>query len=153
MLHVLAPYVWPVVPRQLLALSPTPKDLYTEQRIPHPGKQLEIVFGEKTGQIVLRKNWTWVYNCTDQRHFYMDSAPYPSIFLSLFLPRSPKSFPQLLILPRHPMKILCGFKRFISPKAVKPLWKSERCSFPSSHCDEFHLQTTGLITQKGVIEG
>lgn len=110
MLHVLAPYVWPVVPLQLLALSPAQKYLYTEQRIPDLRKQLEIVFGEKTGQTVLRKNWTWVYNCTDQQHFYMDSAPYPSIFLSLFFSRSPKSFLPLLFRSRQPMKILCNFK-------------------------------------------
>lgn len=161
--HVLAPYgLWCY---SNCWSRPTHTHTCMRNRVPHPRKQVEMEFGEKTEQTALTRSQGRQH--TDQQPFYMEPAPYPSIFPNLFLPKSPRSipFPTFGSSPKHPIKILCSSKllfpashnKFLIPAVPKVLQRP----LPLSHCDGCHPQTMGLVTlpwqpgkglEKGIIQ-
>lgn len=67
--------------------------MYTENRLPHPGKDLEMEFSKKIEQTALIRCRAWPHQHTDQSSFTCNQpflSPYHSIFMHTFLPKSPR---------------------------------------------------------------
>lgn len=87
----LQPMVW----LQLLHSNPY-THTYTENRVPHPGKTLEIEFNQETGQTALVKHRAWSPRCNDQPQFTCNQPLpflYSYIFACLVVPKPSQSTP------------------------------------------------------------